>query len=267
MSLSFTYSVRIEGRSTPLPEVRDLADFAGIQGRAITDIAIRANRGTVTYRVHVLGGGWLPAVTGCSWSDPRNGYAGNGRPIDLVEVTHNECDPRYRVSPVGQNYYPWQEGKKTGSGFDGFAGSLGKRIDRFQITGGGDHKNVGQKIAELARSKCGCPYVYGAQGPSQFDCSGLVMWCHNQVGISIPRVSSAQAKHPAKAIIRNWNDLQPGDVLFFSMDCKGSIGHCAISLGGKTFVHAPDRGQNVTVVTANAWWQQSDRFQYGKRFW
>ena len=127
--------------------------------------------------------------------------------------------------------------------------------------------NIGNGIADLARSKCGCPYVYGAQGPNQFDCSGLVMWCHQQVGISLPRTSSSQAAHPAKAVISSWNALQPGDVLFFSMDLNGKIGHCAISLGGTTFVHSPQPGQRITQVTANSWWLQAGRFKYGKRFW
>ena len=267
MTPSFTYSVRVEGRTSALPEVTDLADFAGIRGKAITDIAIRASSGTVTYRVHVLGGGWLPAVTGCSWSDSRNGYAGNGKPIDLVEVIHSECTPRYHVSPIGKDYLSWQEGNKTGGDFHGCSGTVGQRIDRFQITGGDSSENLGQKIADLARSKCGCPYVYGANGPNQFDCSGLVMWCHQQVGITIPRTSSTQAAHAAKAVISRWNELQAGDVVFFSMDCKGAVDHCAISLGGTSFVHAPQPGQSVTQVSANSWWLQNGRFKYGKRFW
>lgn len=285
MPPSFTYSVRIEGRPNPLPEVTDLADFAGIQGRAITDIAIRASSGSVRYRVHVVGRDWLPYVTGCNWSDPNNGYAGDRKPIDLVEVIHSECEPHYRVSPVGQNYYPWQEGNKKATGFDGYAGAPGRTIDRFQIYSPGvpkidDQKqqqdqqkqrhppHTGQRIADLARSKCGCPYVSGAAGPNQFDCSGLVQWCHAQVGISVPRTSAAQSSAPANAQINNLDALQPGDVLFFSESCNAHVTHCAISLGGRTFVHAPVPGQTVKEATvAGSYWLARGRFRFAKRFW
>lgn len=48
-----------------LPFVANLNDFAGIRGRRIANVAISVNKGSVKYRVHVLGKGWLPWVTGC----------------------------------------------------------------------------------------------------------------------------------------------------------------------------------------------------------
>ena len=135
--MTFFYSVRIRGGRI-LPEVHELDDFAGIRGTPITDIAIRATSGTVSYRVHVCGSGWLPKVTGCNWSDPNNGYAGNGKPIDCVEVVHDGVVAKYRVSPTGRDYYSWQLSNNTGSGMDGYAGAMGREIDRFQLcTGGG----------------------------------------------------------------------------------------------------------------------------------
>lgn len=52
--------------------------------------------------------------------------------------------------------------------------------------------STGQKIADAAMSKQGAPYVWGATGPSSFDCSGLTSWAYNQVGKSIPRTSGAR---------------------------------------------------------------------------
>lgn len=139
---TITYKVRAGGRW--LPAVTNLSDYAGIVGTAITDVAITASKGSVKYRVHVKGGGWLPYVTGYNTNDYNNGYAGNGKVIDAVEVYYftpadvvsksGYLRAKYRVSPVKSGYYDWQyDNEKTG-GQDGYAGSYGKTIDRLQIT-------------------------------------------------------------------------------------------------------------------------------------
>ena len=133
--LEFTYAVRTT-KGNILPEVTNTQDYAGIRGYAITDIAIKVNKGSIKYRVHVKGGDWLGFVTGYNWNDNNNGYAGNHKPIDLVQIIYsgNSELPKYRVSPINANYYSWQYGDKTGSGFDGYAGAKGKTIDRIQIS-------------------------------------------------------------------------------------------------------------------------------------
>lgn len=135
-AVEFLYSVRAGGKI--YPEVRNLSDYAGVRGRSITDIAIKCNPGSVEYAVHVCSGGWLPTVTGCNWNDPNNGYAGNGKPIDAVRAIYHAPDgstqkAQYRVSPVNGNYFSWQYDNETGNGQDGYAGSFGHMIDRFQL--------------------------------------------------------------------------------------------------------------------------------------
>lgn len=133
------YWVRTEAHGW-LPEVKGLADYAGYKDSPITDIAIRVTEGTVKYRVHVLGGGWLPYVTGCNIQDSRNGYAGSGKAIDAVEVYYSTPKgqtvrrAKYRVAPTGGNYYPWQYDNETTGGQDGYAGSYGRKIGKLQIT-------------------------------------------------------------------------------------------------------------------------------------
>lgn len=132
----FTYCVKADGKT--YPSVKNLADYAGVRGKAITDVAIMCNVGKVEYRVHVLGGKWLPYVTGFNWADLVNGYAGNGKPIDAIEAIYLAPDgssqkAQYRVSPVNKGYYSWQYNNETGGGQDGYAGSFGKKIDRFQL--------------------------------------------------------------------------------------------------------------------------------------
>ena len=136
-------SCRVRTKGRWLPEVADLSDFAGIKGSPITDVAIRASSGTVRYRVHVLGGNWLPYVTGCDISDSRNGYAGNGKPVDAVEViygtpkayaaAHGYLRAKYRLSPTGGGYFPWQYDNERSASQDGYAGEFGKAADRLQL--------------------------------------------------------------------------------------------------------------------------------------
>ena len=137
----FTYGVKSGGRI--LPFVTNLSDFAGIQGISITDVAIKVNKGSVKYRVHIKDGDWLPYVTGCNWNDPNNGYAGNGQIIDAIEVYYSTPadivnkygyqKAQYRISPVNGNYYSWQYDNETGNGQDGYAGYFGVAMDRFQL--------------------------------------------------------------------------------------------------------------------------------------
>ena len=122
-----------------LPEVRNLEDYAGYEDSPITDIAIRVSAGSIKYRVHTAGG-WLPYVTGCNIGDSINGYAGNGQAIDAVEVYYNTPEDirpykraKYRVAPVGGNYYDWQFDNEKDRQQDGYAGAFGKEIDRFQL--------------------------------------------------------------------------------------------------------------------------------------
>lgn len=135
--VNFTYAVRVEG-GTVYPFVRNLQDFAGVQGRKITDIAIKCDIGSVSYRVHVLGGRWLPFVSGCNWNDSNNGYAGIGRVIDAVQVIYHppvgsNQKAQYRVSPVKRGYYSWQYNDEKTGGQDGYAGAFGVPMDRFQL--------------------------------------------------------------------------------------------------------------------------------------
>lgn len=141
-TIHFKYRVRTKEDGW-LPEVVNLADYAGIPGHAITDVAIGVDIGSLWYQVHVKGAGWLPAVTGYNINDYNNGYAGNGQAIDAVRVYYNTPadyaakygyqKAQYRVSPLNGGYWPWQYDNETGGGQDGYAGSFGQAIDRFQL--------------------------------------------------------------------------------------------------------------------------------------
>ena len=128
------YRVRVGGKW--LAEVRNLEDYAGIKGKAITDVAIKVTGGKVRYRVHVYKGKWLPFVTGYNLSDHSNGYAGNGKAIDAIEREYTGDHSKtiqYHVSPLKKDYYSYQVDNNRTYGQDGYAGSFGRKLDRLQI--------------------------------------------------------------------------------------------------------------------------------------
>ena len=101
--------------------------------------------------------------------------------------------------------------------------------------------SIGEKLVNLAKSKLGCRYVWGATGPNTFDCSGLTSWCYKQLGISIPRTSLAQSKS-GKAV--NKSDLQPGDLIFWKTT-SAEVGHVGMYVGNGQFIHAPNKSKPV----------------------
>ena len=100
---------------------------------------------------------------------------------------------------------------------------------------------------KAALSRVGMPYVWGAAGPTAFDCSGLVQWSFAQAGIAMPRVAADQARTgPAVPV----SQLQPGDLLFYHFDptAPGYISHVAIYLGKGLMLQAPQPGENVEIA-------------------
>jgi murein DD-endopeptidase len=105
--------------------------------------------------------------------------------------------------------------------------------------------SVGDDIALRAIALLGKPYVWGGADLSGFDCSGLVRFIYDQVGIAVPRTAAEQFS-AAKPI--ELAGLKPGDLLFFRTQGR-RISHVAIYTGEGRFVHAPRTGQPVEFRT------------------
>ncbi|MFJ4831035.1 NlpC/P60 family protein [Streptomyces sp. NPDC088747] len=105
-----------------------------------------------------------------------------------------------------------------------------------------------------AQSRLGSPYVYGASGPSSFDCSGLTSWAYAQAGMTIPRTSQAQAN--AGTRIYSQSDLQVGDLVIF----YGDLHHVGFYAGNGQVLHAPRSGTVVRYESIN-----NMPFQFGVR--
>jgi cell wall-associated NlpC family hydrolase len=113
--------------------------------------------------------------------------------------------------------------------------------------GSASTQNQISTMLRAALSRRGMPYVWGAAGPQEFDCSGLVQWSFAQAGISVPRVADDQAlTGPAVPV----SQLEPGDLLFYRTEPSrpGYISHVAIYLGNGWMIQAPQTGMNVEVV-------------------
>ena len=97
----------------------------------------------------------------------------------------------------------------------------------------------GSTVVAAAYSKLGCPYVWGASGPNSFDCSGLVMWCYAQAGVSLDHYSGSQGQSGAVIPL---SQAQPGDILWKS-------GHVGIYIGNGQYIHAPQTGDVVKIAS------------------
>ncbi|WSQ08494.1 NlpC/P60 family protein [Streptomyces sp. NBC_01231] len=89
-----------------------------------------------------------------------------------------------------------------------------------------------------ARSALGKPYVWGANGPSGFDCSGLMQWSYAQAGVSLPRTSQAQRFAGRQVPL---SQAQPGDLVTYRNDAS----HVAMYMGDGQVIHAPYPGAPV----------------------
>ena len=98
------------------------------------------------------------------------------------------------------------------------------------------------KVIEVAKSKIGSNYVWGAQGPNTFDCSGLMLYSFSHgAGITLPRVSKDQA---TVGTYVSRSELRPGDLIFWG----SPVHHVALYIGNGKYIHAPQPGSTVTIA-------------------
>ena len=106
----------------------------------------------------------------------------------------------------------------------------------------------GATVVETAKKYIGCSYVYGASGPSSFDCSGFTSYVFKLHGVSLSRTAQGQYKNGV-AVERS--NLQPGDLVMFGKS-SSSINHVGIYIGGGQIVHAANKSRGVTTDTINS---------------
>jgi len=114
--------------------------------------------------------------------------------------------------------------------------------------------SIPARAVQGARSRVGAPYVWGAEGPDAFDCSGLVLWVYEALGLDVPRTAQQQFEW---AVPIEPSQLQPGDLVFYenTYASPDRIAHVGIYVGGGTVVMATNTGTFVREVPlSDAYW-------------
>ncbi len=125
-------------------------------------------------------------------------------------------------------------------------GSLSSNINGG-VSGGPVGPGLASSVVECARQQIGKPYVWGAEGPNAFDCSGLVTYCYRQaLGVEVPHQTKKLAKSSAFRTVSSVDQLSPGDII---LDGGNNISHVGIYSGNGTVIHAPEPGSNVTEIS------------------
>lgn len=151
------------------------------------------------------------------------------------------------------------QGGGNDGGYQGGGGNDGGGNDGGGSTivypGGGGSAGDNSAAYSYACSRIGCPYVWGAEGPDSFDCSGLVTWAYRQLGIELPHQSEAQMARATRVV--SVSEARPGDVLW-------RYGHVGIAggYGGTPYVHAPTFGACVRNTDSLSWSNFTNALQF-----
>ncbi|MFJ4969377.1 NlpC/P60 family protein [Streptomyces sp. NPDC088755] len=136
-----------------------------------------------------------------------------------------------------------EEAAKESGGDNGSGSGSGTGTSPGSGTGTGTGAGSGyaakaEKVLAFARAQLGKAYVWGASGPSSYDCSGLTQAAWREAGVTLPRTTWDQVKVGTRVATA---DLRPGDLVFFYDD----ISHVGIYKGDGMMIHAPKPGANV----------------------
>lgn len=177
----------------------------------------------------IVGDKWYKVTT----SGGKSGY---------VFVSYTTTNPPPTPTPT-----PTPRPKSSGGGGGG-SKRYGDTRTLPKITG----KN-GSSIVSIAESMLGVPYVFAGSSSSGIDCSGLVMYCYAQIGISLPHGATQIYLHSGVSVPRS--DIKAGDVICY--DYGSYCGHVAIYVGNGQVIHASStRGKvvygNVDMMSIKA---------------
>jgi cell wall-associated NlpC family hydrolase len=132
-----------------------------------------------------------------------------------------------------------REKDQNGSGQGDSGGSNGGR--------GSSSAQDGQIAVAWAKRQLGKPYVWAADGPGSFDCSGLTMRAWQQAGFSMVHYAASQYVQTARVA---YSDMRPGDLIFYANNTSrpSTIHHVTMYIGNGLMIEAPHTGANVRIV-------------------
>lgn len=144
--------------------------------------------------------------------------------VDYQTEVSLPADPQTAPPPPAEN---------AASTSAGWASGLGAGLDARSYT-----------LLKEAFTYLGVPYVWAGNTRRGVDCSGFVKNVYSTQGVSLPRHSGDQAKVGQTV---QWDDLRPGDRLYFDMGRKGRVSHTGIYIGNGYFIHASSNRKQVDV--------------------
>ena len=120
-------------------------------------------------------------------------------------------------------------------------------------------------VIYLAQQQLGKKYVFGSSGPNTFDCSGLMLYCFKQIGISLQHSAQGEGYNDSRTKISSKASLRRGDMVFFNTVSDGDLcDHVGIYLGNNYFLHAGS-GAGKVIISTLASGYYSRVFSWGRR--
>lgn len=120
------------------------------------------------------------------------------------------------------------------------------------------------EMISIAKAQLNKPYVWGAEGPDSFDCSGLLYYVLRSVDVSIIRDTAA-----SYSLVDKWDkitsvsDLKAGDLVFFKSDSSSAVSHCGICIGNNQVLHASSGSEKVIISDLTGYYARN--FVCGRR--
>jgi cell wall-associated NlpC family hydrolase len=192
------------------------------------------NRAATTYALQMQQGEEVSQITKAMAVAERAKASANAREVEVKKLVSDLSSQRDKIHALvakTESRLFKQAMAQAGQSFG--------RATRIDIPIPGEGKAA--EAAKWALTQQLKPYVWGAEGPNSYDCSGLVMWAYQKVGISLPHYTGDQwtaGTHVSR------QDLRPGDLVFFYSD----LHHVGVYIGGGMMVHAPRTGDVVRVA-------------------
>lgn len=124
----------------------------------------------------------------------------------------------------------------------------------------GQARGTAKHLLDFAKTKLGIAYVWAGDGISDggYDCSGFTRAVFASVGINIPRTAASQSVLGSHV---DWNDLQPGDLMYFETYKEG-VSHVGIYMGDGKMIHAGGDRVQIQSIYTNYY---KERYLFSKR--
>ena len=158
----------------------------------------------------------------------------NGAVVNIVGIDNGW----YKISTNGVTGYVSSDYMVT------CKDSAGSRGDGATAVATASSNSLGQQVVDYAKQYLGCPYVYGGNGPSSFDCSGYTSYVYRHFGYTLNRTASTQLSNGTSV---SKSELQPGDLVFFKYNTSKAASHVGIYIGGGQFIHASTNTYTVKI--------------------